>query len=35
MFENTGDYDMDEVQPVLDLVRDVWADETKSFTIMY
>ena len=30
-FENTGEYDIDEVQPVLDLVRDVWADGDEEF----
>lgn len=29
--ENTGEYDIDEVQPVLDLVRDVWADGDEEF----
>jgi len=31
VFENTGDYDIHEVQPVLDLVRDVWADGDEEF----
>ena len=31
MFENTGEYDIDEVQPVLDLIRDVWADGDEEF----